>query len=399
MNFKKLIQYSSSNLIIQGLNLLFSVLVVRLLSLTDLGKYNLAKGLAFGFQYASLSFRYGLDRRFPRTNQELAASQLTTVICINIIVGVLFFSGILSYYGFDIVFVLYCLGGLLFSIFSLYKIFFRGTDQFRLFVQSNIVAGSSVIIAPLIGLFIYGLIGLAAGYLVACFITTWIYGRKYFHLFKAVRIKRKFLKKIFFLGLPLYISSFFIFCGDYLDRFMIDYFIGRDAVGEFSIIMLLYSVMILVPSSILEMAFPEYVRMKHDKTELKRVIQRHFKINIITVFIIIICTVIALPYVFKWLFPKYLYLVEHCYVICMALLPQAIIPVLWALLFSFDKGYSLLWSSGLALVVYLLTLLLMLNSGVSFGIIVWSKVMFSYIYLAGLLYSVVRFKLHKIILK
>lgn len=399
MNLRNIFQYASSNIIIQALNLVFSVIVIRLLSLPDLGKYNLAKGLALGFQYASLSFRYGLDRRLPRTSETVGASQLTTVIFINTVIAGLFLLCILFLYRFDLVFALYCTGGLVFSVFSLYKIFFRGTGQLKAFVQSNLVAGLSTILLPLAGLWWNGLTGLAAGYFIACIVTTIAYGKKYFSLFSKIRFHRPYLQKLFFVGLPLYISSLFVFCSDYLDRFMIDFFLNRETVGEFSIVMLLYSVMILVPSSILEMTYPDYIRKKGSASALKQIIGRHLKINLVAVGLVVAGVVIALPLVFEMLFPRYLYLVPYCYTICLAVIPSVVIPVLWSLLFSFDKGYSILWSSGIALTAYLIVLLILLMKKAPFGLLIWSKVMFSYLYLAGLLFYIIRFKLHKILVR
>lgn len=399
MNLRKILQYSTSNLLIQLLNLVFSVLVVGLLSLPDLGKYNLAKGLSLAFQYTSLSFRYGLDRRLPRISNKLGASQLASVILINGMIAVVLLLSLLFYYRFDPVFTLYCAGGLIFSVFSLYKIFFRSTGQLKIFVQSNLVAGLTTILLPLAGLWFYGLLGLALGYFIACLAVTIIYGRKYLHLFRKVTIHKPYLKKIFFVGLPIYVSNLFVFFGDYLDRFMIDYFINRETVGEFSVVILLYSVMILVPSSILEMTYPDYIRKKDSGAELRQLVSRHVKLNLVMVGVVVAGVLVALPYAFEWLFPRYLYLLPYCYMICLAVVPSILIPVFWALLFTFDKGYGILRASGVSLLLYLAGLLILLNSNFSFYMLVWAKVLFSYIYLGGLLYYVFRFKLHKILLR
>jgi O-antigen/teichoic acid export membrane protein len=397
LDLRKIFQFFSSNLLIQVLNLVFSVLVIKLLSLPDIGKYNLAKGLSNGFQYASLSFRQAMDRRLPRSSEKVGASQLAVVILINTVISVLFLIAILVYYRFDLVFAIYCSGGLLFSVFSLYKIFYRGTGQLATFIQANIVVGVLSVVLPLTGVLLYGLTGLAIGYFLSCAAAV-MYGRKYFGEFKKIVFHKPYIRKLFLAGLPLYLSSLFVFFGDYLDRFLIDSYINRSTVGEFSIVMLLYSVMILIPSSILEMTYPEYIRNKQYSKRLKQIIGRHLKINVISVGVAVGGVLAALPYVFRFFFPSYLYLLPYCYIICAAVVPYTIIPVLWSLLFSFDKGYSILRSSGFALFVYLLILGVMLENGTSFRTIIWLKVMFPYIYLCGLLYYVIRFKLHKILI-
>lgn len=365
MNLKKIIKFLTSSAVIQILNFGLSFVAIKFLDLTNLGKYTIAKSISGTFQFANLGFRYGLDRKLPETENE-SLNQLRLSICsyINFLISGVIMAIIIVRYGYDYFYLIYALGGLFIAAFTLIKIFFRGTNNVNIFIKSTFYGGIIPILASIIGLVLFGLKGLAIMFLVGAFSIYYYYSKKVKILsLKIVLKNRKYAYLFFKTGIIIYLTNFFVFMVNNFDRFFIEEYSGIENVGEYGIIILVFTVSLTIPSSILEMVFPSYIKDKKDKKSIYKHAVKHLKVNFFLVFLFILISFFLIPYIIPIFFNKYSYLIEAMKIILFALIPYVFIGPLYAILFAFDKHKQILAINIIVTIIYFLSLYLVLKNG------------------------------------
>lgn len=362
MNLKKILKFLSTSAIIQVLNLILSFLAIKFLSLSDLGRYNIAKSIAGTFDFANLGYRFGLDRKLPETkNEELNKLRLSICFIINTIVSFLILFFIAYKYDFNWFYILYGCGGAFIASFTLIRVYLRGVNKIDLFIKASLFGGVIPIVFQILGLFFFGLPGLGISFLIASIIVYTYYrsGLKLFSI-KEMFSHKKYIFLFFKVGNIIYLTNFFIFIANNFDRFFIEHKIGLEAVGEYGIIVLVFSLSLIIPGAVLEMLFPEYIRDKKNNQLIKNHIKNHIKISGILIFIFISVLYFLLPYVMPFAFEKYAYLVEPMQIILFALVPYIFINPIYSILFAFDKHRQILLANILSTIIYFTLLYLLL---------------------------------------
>lgn len=383
MNLKKIIKYLSTSALLQVLNLVLSFLAIKLLNLSDLGRYNIAKSIAGTFQFANLGFRYSLDRKLPESqNESLNILRLSICAYVNTIVSTLILAFFAFWYGFNWFYILYGLGGAFIASFTLLRVYYRGISQIDLFISASLYGGVLPIVFPILGLYFFGLIGIGVSFLLSSILIFFYYKRKVqLFTFKEILAHKKYTFIFFKVGSIIYLTNFFEFIANNFDRFFIEAYSGLAAVGEYGIIILVFSLSLIIPGAILELVFTDYIRDKKNKLKILKHIKKHLKINTALIMIFIVLSYFLLPYVIPLAFSKYTYLIYPMQVILLALIPYIFISPIYSVLFAFDRHKQIFYANLIATIVYFILLYLVLSRNYTVLNLVYIKIGYTTLYL------------------
>ncbi len=383
MNLKKIIKFLSTSVVIQGVNLILTFLAIKFLSLNNLGKYNIAKSIGGTFQYANLGYRYALDRKLPESEDD-NLNKIRFSICFysNCIVSIVILLFFAIKYHFDWFYILYGIGGSFISNFTLIRIFLRGTGKVDEFIKSSFYGGVIPIILPILGLIVYNLWGVGIAFFIAAVIVFAIYFKKDYLI--SIRHITKYFRYsylMFKMGLIIYLTNLFVFAANNFDRFILEYHSGLDAVGEYGIVILVFSLSLIIPSSILEMVFPTYIKNKSNIDQIKKDFMKHIGISILMIGGFIFSAYLLIPTVIPMLIKKYISLIEPMQIILMAIIPYIFINPIYGVLFAFDLHKKILLANIIATFIYLGTMFILLKDNYDISKLVYLKIGYAYAYL------------------
>ncbi|MGR3811429.1 oligosaccharide flippase family protein [Jiulongibacter sp. NS-SX5] len=393
---KQTIRYLSSSFVIQILNLSFSFFLIRKLSLENVGRFNLAKTLAGFFQYSSFGLRYAMDRRLP--NGSRTTNWHLLLICIqfsnffNIPLLLIFFIN----YEYNYQYLIYCFGGILFSNFTILKVYYRGIGKVSKFIWLSTIGGIVTVVFPFIGLALFGLDGAIIGYTISTVLLFLYYFRSLGSIFTRISFKvfkGIYFKKLFFLGMPLFVTNVLVFLGDNLDKILIEKELGLENLGIFSIVILVYSVSAILPSILVEMYFPDYIKLKKDR-EINNLFLRHVLVSAVFIVTLILATYALLPVIINYFFLDYVHILPLMNIILLSVFPFIIISPIYCYLFAFDRNNLISLAKVASIFFYFSVLVYILKNSQSLEYIVINKVVSVYVYMLLLILFFLRTRLN-----
>lgn len=122
-------------------------------------------------------------------------------------------------------------------------------------------------------------------------------------LFKFVPIEKTFLKKIFISGGEIVLFGLFTTGITTMDRFFVKGSLGLEQLGYYAIGAMVFTMLMLVPTSITGAVYPKFVGMVHQ--DLKEQVKKY------SIYIDIMCLAVSyvvyftIPYIIKWVMPAY----------------------------------------------------------------------------------------------
>jgi len=351
--------------------------------------YNLAKSLGGSFQYANLGLRYSLDRKLPLGKDYYNRKQLQVCFLVQAIISVIICGIYLLMYGFNMVYMIYYVGGAVFAAFSLIRIYYRGIGKTDLFIKSSLWSGILTVIFPIIGLYFWSIYGLVIGYLLATVLVFVIYlDKSIFHNFY-YKPSSRYLFSFFKIGFPFLLTNVMLFLADNLDKFIINYYLNIEAVGEYAIITLVYTLSLMIPATVLEIMISEFVKNRQERG-LKGIYKKHTLILIGLITSFVLTSYILMPFLVHIFFPKYDYLVGEMRLILFALVPYIIISPIYGVLFALDKRKQILSANVLAIIGYFTLLFYCLSTHHGLLYVVYCKIAYAALYSLFLCYEIYR---------
>jgi O-antigen/teichoic acid export membrane protein len=312
-------QYSAATVIGQGVGMIRAVIIPVLLSPAQLGVWNLMSVVMNYGGNAHLGILDGMCKLIPtlRGQGKLAEVEKIkdSVFWINAFLsaGWCAFILIASYAvssdyatALRITALIVFLLGLFYYSFSL----LRADNRFRLI--SIGVGGLSILSTVLILILGYfspdrlagALIGLAAAYgLVVLF---WFLAGRYHHAF---RIDGLALRRSFFTGAPLLIIGVLASLFLSIDRWMIASYMGATMLGYYALSIMLSNLIGLIPGSIASVLYPKWLERfgaTGNPTALKGLFVGPVRVVVAFMSLLIGGAVLILPFLIKFLLPKYL---------------------------------------------------------------------------------------------
>lgn len=371
--------YIIQNYFIQFLNVVYTIISVKYLSLRDYGRFNLAKSISNIFEYTHLGTRFTIDRKIPECDEFHK----------NIIFSISFYSNLISsilvlivifFLGYDIYYLVFCFTSIIFANINLCRIFFRANNKTKYFIKLTFLLNLTSISSQILGLIFFGLWG--------ALILSLINNVLYFGYLLSQKLKLlgiRSIKKWYFFytidkGIILFLNALLSYLASSADRVIVNYFGGEEKVGIYSLIFLFYSFMMMVPNSIGEMMYPEFIKRKNNYKSLNNYIYKTTILFSATIILLYIIVIILISPTINIFFKQYVDIIHPMKLSCIAIFPNIFIPILYYYLFSQDKTKLILYSNFISIIIYWVFLLLALNNNYNNNFLALSKFIYSIFY-------------------
>ncbi len=340
------------------LNVILNMLLMSMLSVFDFGRVSLGKSMYQSFEYSHLGVRYGLDRLLPHSDETDRNMFFTSAVIFTFCSSFLFtlFWFFYGYSNFDF-YCYFCVSGVLYSVFTIYKVYYRAFEDKRKFVGCSFWIMIFPISVQLIGLYLGDIKGFLISMLIGHIISITVC-LKYYDV-TLVRNKYfliKSCKKLFSVGYLLFISSMVSFFSVIGDRFFIADYWGVDAVGIYAVIMFFFSALTIFSTGYAELIMNQIMLQPKFRNIIK-----HLFILILINIILVLITYFILPYFINSFLLKYSDYIELIILISMGVIPYGILPILNSYHHAIDKRKVLLAIQLICNTLYFIGLLVILN--------------------------------------
>jgi len=256
---------------IQILNVFLNVIFMQRLPVSTLGDLAIAKLWLQAFDYTHLGSRFSLDRFLPVTKGYKKRQMYLWVTLATVIVGsllVIVFSLFIEKVSYAVL--SFCLVGMSIAIGNVFKAYFRAMSDIHgvnkiVFFLYVLPLTISVVAAGFdyeLFLFLYPSTFLLS---LAYFFYKLESGRNYLLLWS--RSAPIFLKKMSSVSGLLFLNSIVVYFTLIIDRLFVDWSLGRDELGQYSVIMFVFASLFTVPSIITELLFPQIIKKVVHKSE------------------------------------------------------------------------------------------------------------------------------------
>lgn len=325
--FRKGLLYIILNYSIQFLNILLNLLLMKYLNSYQLGSLALARVWQQLVDYSHLGTRFSLDRYIP-TAEELEKKYLVVSVLVSTIISsiIVCLAAVIINKA-DIVISILTITGVFIAFSNILKAYYRATNNLtkmlKLVFYNQVLP---LLIALVVYLYTFNfnfyLITLLAAY---CFfiIHLFIQEFKLFKFFQWLKFKQ-IIKKIARPSIWLFVNSIFVFAYLVMDRFFIDYSLGRDQLGHYSIIIFAFTALMIIPATCAELLFVKVIRESCESGKVIFIKEVSILLAITTLGIIF--TNLAMSY-FVENFTSYGFLVDQMHLVTWAVLPFALTSI------------------------------------------------------------------------
>ncbi len=324
---KKGFLYIILNYSIQFLNIVLNLVFMKYLSASQLGSLTLARVWQQFVDYSHLGTRFSLDRYIP-TAEEIEKKYLVVTVLISTIISSIIVCLIAILVNqVDIVITILTVSGVFIAISNILKAYYRATNainkMLRLVFYNQVLP---LLISLLIYIWSYNfrlyLVALLISYLV--FIIGLLYKEsEIFKFFNIKEFKRVFID-IIKPSLWLFVNSIFVFSYLVMDRFFIDYSLGREQLGYYSVIIFAFTALMIIPATCAELLFVKVIRESCESGKVIFIKEVSLLLGITILGIIF--TNLVMSY-FVENFTSYGFLVEEMQLVTWAVLPFALTAI------------------------------------------------------------------------
>lgn len=260
---KRGIVYIGLNYLIQCLNMLLSLVLMRYLNSSVLGDLTLARTWQQLVDYSHLGARFSLDRYVPVSDAREKHELLTTVLLATVFGGLMVFVASWIFSDRNTTVVILTIAGLFIAIANVFKTYLRATNSISEMLKLVFVAQFLPVAAPLIiycwsknfSLYLYSSLGCYFLSIVYVFISQ----KKLLVIKDASKVVKTY-NKIALPSLYLFINSLLIFLYLVMDRFFIDYSSGRAMLGDYSVITFAFSALMIIPATCAELLYVKIIQ-------------------------------------------------------------------------------------------------------------------------------------------
>lgn len=167
--------------------------------------------------------------------------------------------------------------------------------------------------------------------------------------FRFVPIEKEFLKKIFISGGEIVLFSLFTTGITTMDRFFVKGSLGLEQLGYYAIGAMVFTMLMLVPTSITGAVYPKFVGMVHQ--DLTAQVKQY------SIYIDVLCLVVSyivyftVPYLIRWIMPDYLQSIPIIQVLLVAFVVYASTQLRYMDIIRKKRMKTLILFSGLAFIL------------------------------------------------
>ena len=337
--FKKGIIYLLLNYLIQALNIIFNLLLMKYLSSFQLGSLALAKTWQQLVDYSHLGARFSLDRYIPVAEEDEKKYLVATVLFTTTLGSLIIFFVALIFNDADIIVSLLTASGVFIAISNILKAYYRATNKLNEMLS---LVFFNQLMPLVIAITLYFITLNFNVYLISLLLTYFIFSFFLFykerHLFNYLKIAQ--LKRVFnSIARPsflLFLNSIVVFLYLVMDRFFVDYSNGREQLGLYSVIIFVFSALMIIPATVAELLFVKIIKQSCESGK-----RLFIKESLITLGITVLGIVVAnfCMGFFIENYTEYGFLIEDMHLATLAVLPFA----LTAIYYHVMNGLDLRW--------------------------------------------------------
>lgn len=356
MRFKEVSVYSGLAYANQAANVLLNLLFIRSLSLTMLGDIAIAKVWMQAMDYSHLGLRFSLDRYVPVWDRHKSAHLLWICIWLSSFVSGVIIGFALLFTHNTLLILTFCFSGYGIAIATILKNYYRASADTTRMLKTYFICPTIPVLAQTASFYFWGM----NGFIIVTTATSLATGA--FLLIKArsliVEIRHKLgemLREVSSATITLFINAAVIFLTFSVDRIILNAYTSKEVLGEYSIVLFAFSLLLIIPSTLAEFVFPKVVRtaIHEGKTFYPR--------EILTILIptagAVFVAYISAPFLISKL-TDYDNLTANIQLVMFGVLPYAVTPILFHVMSAMDMRKSLIMSSCAVLLGYTILLLI-----------------------------------------
>lgn len=355
MRFREISVYSSLAYLNQVASVLINVLFIRALSLNTLGEIAIAKVWMQVMDYSHLGLRFSLDRYVPVWDRNRSTQLLWICIGLSSFISVAIICLALLFTENKPLILAFCIWGYGVAIATILKNYYRASADAARMLATYVACPTIPAIAQVVVFYLWGFNGFLIVTATASLATTAYVLIKAWPVMSDIRHQlRDTLYAVRSTTILLFINAIVIFLSFSVDRIILNAYSSKEVLGEYSIILFAFSLLLIIPSTVAEFVFPKIVRTTID--DGKTFYPREMLTILAPTAFATLVAYISTPYLVPR-FTSYGHLVEYIQLMTLGVLPYAATPVLFHVMSALDLRVQLVLTACAVLGVYVLALL------------------------------------------
>lgn len=334
----------------QILTIVLNILLIRNLSLENLGHITIAKVYFQFMEYTHLGSRFVMDRYVPTHNEKDGKSITVFTMNVSVFVSALFIGIVYFFVNNDLIILVFMLSGFAFTMGSTYKAYFRAKEDTRKMLAVILISIFFPLIVQVIVIYFFDFNAFVLSYFTSYMIGFFLLAYKFRLInvmsFSELLVKIKALYKDISL---LFLISLILFLSFSIDKILLESYRGKEVLGEYSIILFVFATLLVIPSTLAELIFPKIIKKIASTSKIIYIKEMLF-ILLPTLLALFIANFIMDFFIIK--FTAYAHLLSYLHLATWAVLPYAFTPIMYHTLNALDQRKVILKINLLALIVY-----------------------------------------------
>lgn len=354
MRFREISVYSGLAYLNQVASVLVNFLFIRTLSLTTLGDIAIAKVWMQVMDYSHLGLRFSLDRYVPVWDRHRSAHLLWICIGVSSVVSALIIGLALLFTDNKLLILVFCLWGYGVAIATILKNFYRASADSARMLTTYFACPTIPAVAQATAFYLWGFTAFLIVTAVTSLATTVYVLIKAKSLLAEIRHQlHETLLAVRSATITLFINAAVVFLTFSVDRIILNAYSSKEVLGEYSIVLFAFSLLLIIPSTLAEFIFPKVVRQTIHSG--KTFYPREILVILIPTCGIIVLAYFLAPYLIATL-TDYERLTSNIQLAMLGIIPYAVTPILFHVMSALDMRIWLVLSASTALCGYTLTL-------------------------------------------
>jgi O-antigen/teichoic acid export membrane protein len=355
LRFREIGAYSGLAYLNQVTSVLVNFLFIRTLSLTTLGDIAIAKVWMQVMDYSHMGLRFSLDRYVPVWERHRSIHLLWICIGVSSIVSAALICLALLFTDNKGLILVFCIWGYGVAIATILKNYYRASADAARMLTTYFACPTIPAVAQTAAFFLWGFNGFLMVTVASSLVTTAYLLIKAWPMMAEIRHRlTETLHAVRAATATLFINALVIFLTFSVDRIILNAYSSKEVLGEYSIILFAFSLLLIIPSTVAEFIFPKIVRTTVEDGKIFH--PREMLTILIPTAIATLVAYAAAPYLVAKL-TSYEHLVADIQLVTLGVLPYAATPILFHVMSALDMRIPLVLSACVVLGLYVLALL------------------------------------------
>ena len=388
---KKSFSYLGVVYLLQILNIVLNILLIRNLSLDALGQITLAKVYFQFMDYLHLGSRFVMDRYLPTSNEKEGKLITNIAVLVSFVLSVVAIIVVYFFFNNSWVVIIFMISGSIFAQGNIYKTYFRAKEKTKDMITIVLVMSLLPLLLQLITIVFFSfkifVFSFLLSYTVAFIFLVYKFRLIRLMTFSSFIIKVKSIYDAAFLLFLTYLVAFFSFS---IDKILLEKYKGSVVLGEYSIILFVFATLLIIPGTLAELVFPKIIQKVTSSSEIIHLKEMSF-VFFSTLFSIIIANLFMDYFIIK--FTNYSYLLHYLHLVSWAALPYALTSIMYHTLNALDQRKTIFKINFLVFLLYvgyLYYVFFSLNKDV-LQELVWGRILYGILLVTLYVYSLKKY--------